>query len=300
VQPRAPSQSVPPGASRFNWEPLVSSYRAMLRDGIQPVVLALGTPVWARMPGWDRPGGCSLPGGGCVYPPAAAQIPQWRAFLRGLMVHLPRMRALEVWNEPNLAHFFAPRPSPGLYARMLRAADQAARQVGFKRPIITAGLAPEAPRHADKLPPARFLSRLYELAGRGAFDGIATHPYPDDPPWVANMTGNLDQLRAVTRRFHDAGKPLWITEVGLGGTSRGQGHFAVPLVHQGPILARMYRSVQGSDVQSFIVFNLYDSTSLGNRFGAYGVVSPKLEPKPAYCYLAHHLGHTRSCTGRGP
>jgi hypothetical protein len=299
IEPRAPGQPLPPGQPRFNWEPLVQRYRAMLRNGIQPVVLAMGTPTWARMPGWDRPGTCSTPGGTCAFPPAPQHIAEWRTFLRGLMVHLPRMRALEVWNEPNSAHFFAPKPSPALYAKMLRAADQAAQQVGFKRPIITAGLAPDRPHRSAKMPPAQFLTRVYELDGASAFDGIGTHPYPAGPPWVANMTANLNQLRAVRRHFHDGGKPLWITEVGLGGTPGGQGHFAVPLAEQGPILTRMYRSVQGSDVRSFIIFNLFDSNH-GGRFGAYGVVGPTLTPKPAYCYLARHVGHSHACPAAGP
>jgi hypothetical protein len=216
------------------------------------------------------------------------------------MVHLPDMLALEIWNEPNSARFFAPHPSPALYARLLKAADPAAREVGFDRPIITGGLAPERPRHAGKMPPAEFLTRVYELVGREAFDGIGTHPYPAGPPWVANMNTNLDQLRAVARRFHDAGKPLWITEVGLGGTAGGAGLFSAPLDRQGPILASMYRSVQGGDVRAFLIYNLYDSIGGGNRFAPYGVLTPALRPKPAYCYLAQHLGGTSACPAGTP
>ena len=299
VEPRAPGQPAPQNGARFNWEPLTSRYRAMLRDGAAPVMLAWGSPAWARVPGWDRPAGCSAPGGGnCTFPPGPAHIPQWRAFLRGLMVHFPDMRALEIWNEPNLARSFAPRPSPALYARMLQAADQAAREVGFDRPIITGGLSPSPPS-AGKMPPARFLSRVYELAGGAPFDGIGTHPYPAGPPWVANMNANLDQLRAVSERFHDAPKPLWITEVGIGGAPGGVGQFNVPLAQQGPILVRMYRSIQRSEVRAFIIYSLYDSIAGGERFGPYGVVGPNLEPKPAYCYLAQHIGRTHACPAAG-
>jgi hypothetical protein len=244
---------------------------------------------------------CGAPAGaGCAFPPATAHVADWRAFLRALMVRFPRMRALEIWNEPNSTRFFAPRPSPALYARMLRAADQAARQVGFEPPVITGGLAPELPRHAGKVPPARFLSAVYEAAGAGTFDGIGAHPYADGPPWVADMTRNLDQLRAVRDRFGDRGKPLWITEAGLGGTASGQGEHSVPLEEQGPILTRMYRAIQGTDVRAFIVYTLYDSPIGGKRFGPYGVVGPDLRPKPAYCELARRLGHVSACEPGGP
>jgi hypothetical protein len=294
VQPLPPSEAAARGAPRFNWAPLVSRYRAMLADGIRPIVVAYGSPVWARMRGWDRPGICSLPSGGCSFPPAPQRIPQWRAFVRGLMVHLPKMRALEVWNEPNYARFFAPRPEPALYVRLLRAADEAAREVGFRPPIITGGLAAvhSAP---GKVPPPDFLSRIYDIAGKRAFDGIGAHPYPSGPGWTASMTAALDRLRAVSARFGDRSKPIWITEVGIGATRSDGGHFDVPLDQQGPLLARMYRAVQRMNVRSFLVYQLYDFNDTTSRFATYGVLTQSLRPKPAYCFMAQHIGGTRAC-----
>jgi len=295
IQPLPPAEAAARGEPRFRWAPLMRRYHAILRDGIRPVVVAYGTPAWARIPGWERPGMCGLPAGGCAFPPAPRHLPAWRAFVRGLMTHMPQMRALEVWNEPNSARFFAPHPEPALYARMLRAVDEAARQVHFERPIITGGLAPDSPVNAGKMLPAEYLTRVYEIAGQDAFDGIGAHPYPDGPPWTANMTANLDQLRSVSARFGDRSKPIWITEVGLGGTPSGAGTFNVPLDRQGPILARMYRAVQGTSVRSFIIFALNDTGIPRNRFGVYGVLTPTLQPKPAYCYLAEQLGQTHPC-----
>jgi polysaccharide biosynthesis protein PslG len=211
------------------------------------------------------------------------------------MAHLPRMAALEVWNEPNFRTFFAPHADPRLYARLLRAADDAAHRAHFRQPILTGGLSPGASTGA-KMPQAKFLARVYEIAGKGSFDGIGAHPYPSGSPWVADMTANLEQLRTVSGRFGDGSKPLWITEVGIGGTPSGEGHFNVPLDQQGPLLARMYRAVQGMNVRSFLIYTLSDvggaSTS---RFATYGVLTPALRPKPAYCYLAQHVGHTGAC-----
>src|SRR5204863_2794869 len=66
IEPLPPSKAAAMGVPRFNWRPLISRYRAMLHDGIRPVVVAFGAPPWARAPGWDRPGACA----GCFYPPA--------------------------------------------------------------------------------------------------------------------------------------------------------------------------------------------------------------------------------------
>ncbi len=292
--------TIEPRPGEFDWEPVVSRYRAMLRDGVRPIVVAYGSPGWARVPGWDRPGMCGLPGGGCAFPPAPGRIPEWRAFVRGLMVRMPKMEALEVWNEPNSSRYFAPHPRPALYVQMLRAADEAARQVGFERPIITGGLAPTGPIRAGKFPAPEFLSRVYELAGKDAFDGIGAHPYPDGPPWVAGMRSNLNQLRRVSARFGDASKPLWITEVGLGGTPSGDGRYDVALGRQGPVLERMYRSTRDDDVRSFIIYTLNDTGVPETRFAVYGVLTPAFRPKPAYCYLARHLGGTHPCDGPAP
>ena len=290
IEPLAPSAAAARGVPRFNWAPVISRYRAMIHAGIQPVVVAFGAPVWARAPGWARSGGCA----GCSYPPGPQHLAEWRAFLRALMAHLPRMSALEVWNEPNYASFFAPQADPALYAQLLRAADHAARQVDFRRPILTGGLSPVPPA-AGKIPPAEFLSRVYRIAGKRAFDGIGAHPYPARPSWTAGMTANLDELRRVSERFGDRSKPLWVTEVGVGGDRGGAGHFDVALDRQGPVLARMHRATRGMNVRSFLIYALTDLGGSPSRFATYGVLTPALRPKPAYCYLARHVGRTRAC-----
>jgi hypothetical protein len=299
IEPLPPSQAAARGLPRFNWAPLVRRYHAMLRNGIRPIVVAYGSPAWARSRQEHRPKVCGPSGGGCSYRPEPRRIPQWQAFLRGLMVHLPKMKALEIWNEPNHPKFFAPRPAPGLYARLLTAANHAAREAGFHRPIISGGLAP-IPSGGGRVPPPQFLSRVYEVAGKKAFDGIGAHPYPGGPPWTDKMTADLDRLRTVSARFDDGSKPLWITEVGLGGIPGGAGRFNVSADRQGPVLARMYRAARELKVRSFLIYTLYDSGLPDTRFGTYGVLDPALRPKPAYCYLTRHVGGRRTCPRTSP
>ncbi len=200
------------------------------------------------------------------------------------------MLALEVWNEPNLPRFFAPRPSPPLYSRLLGAANRAARLSGVPVTLVTGGLTTGVSRAAGGIPAPRFLTRIYQLTGKASFDGIGSHPYPQGRPWVGSMTASLDQLRRVRDRFRDGATPLWITEVGIGGTSARRREGSVGLARQGPILARMYRSTQRSDVRAFIIYALRDWPTEGPKFEPFGVVGADLRPKPAYCYLASHLG----------
>ena len=296
VEPTPPVDRGGRRVHTFHWGPVVRLYNAMLSARIRPIVLAYGAPKWARRRGWERPGACRVRHSkGCSYPPNRQHLSDWRTFIEALMRHFPRMLALEVWNEPNLPRFFAPRPSPALYSRLLDAADRAAHRSGVPATILTGGLTSSASRAHGGIPAARFLRRIYELTGKASFDGIGTHPYPQGPPWVRSMSANIDQLRRVRDRFHDRATPLWITEVGVGGTSARRRKGSVGLAHQGPILARMYRSTQNSDVRSFIIYSLRDSPKEGPKFEPFGVVRANLQAKPAYCYLARHLAGVRLC-----
>ena len=206
------------------------------------------------------------------------------------MRRLPRMLALEVWNEPNLPRFFAPQPSPAGYSRLLRAAGRAARLSGDPVTILTGGLTASASRADGGIPAPRFLARIYQLNDKASFDGIGAHPYPQRRPRVRSMSASLDRLRRVRDRFDDRETPLWVTEVGVGGTSGRRSQASVALARQGPVLARMYRSAQRRDVKAFIFYALRDSPTEGPKFEPFGVVRANLRPKPAYCYLASHLG----------
>ena len=48
----------------------------------------------------------------CAFPPRAEHLDAWRRFVRRAVERYPDVRAIEVWNEPNLSRFWAPRPTP--------------------------------------------------------------------------------------------------------------------------------------------------------------------------------------------
>ncbi len=76
VEPDPPVSSGGRRIHIYDWGPVMKSYRAMLAAGIRPVVLASGTPEWARQKGWRRPGACrARHGKACSYPPAAGICP---------------------------------------------------------------------------------------------------------------------------------------------------------------------------------------------------------------------------------
>ncbi|MGH2926227.1 MAG: hypothetical protein ACRDK1_09685 [Solirubrobacterales bacterium] len=298
VEPAPPRTVDGSRAHAYKWGPIARIYDAMLAAGVQPVALAYGAPSWARRSGWSRPGVCAASHGKvCAYPPSRRHLADWRAFVGAMLRRFPALVALEVWNEPNLPRFFAPRPSPALYSQLVKAAHRAAVDAGSSTPILTAGLSVGASDVKGGIGAPSFLTGVYRTAGKESFDGIGAHPYPRGPPRAANMTTALDRLRRVRDRFGDASTPIWITEVGVGGTSGPRGKLSVRLPAQGPVLASMYRATQGADIRSFIIYALRDTPIEGPKFEPFGVVRANLRPKPAYCYLARRLGGARLCGG---
>jgi hypothetical protein len=60
---------------------------------------------------------------------------------------------------------------------------------------------------------ADFLQKMYRATPgiRSKFQGVALHPYTSD---YHELVPYVEELRAVLGRNHDAGKGLWITELG--------------------------------------------------------------------------------------
>jgi len=218
-----------------------------------------------------------------MYPPLPKYDKQWKAFVKAAVKRYPNVRAIEIWNEPNLATFWSPAADPNRYATVLKAASAGVRAAGSNKPVLTGGLFP-ATTNGGNVSAKEFLDRVYASAGAGAFEGIGSHPYAHQASYVERMWTRLDALRAVRDQYGDGATPLWITEAGIS-TEATSG---VPPDQQGDLLAELYRSIEGHDVRSFVVHRLYDVGS--DYWGQYGVLHQDLTPKPAYCELGGAIG----------
>jgi hypothetical protein len=111
----------------------------------------------------------------------------------------------EIWNEPNLAHFWRPRPDAAEYARLFVAAATSIREVDPQAEVIVGGLyASGAPGFVAELRAAG--PDVLTLA-----DGLALHPYGAGPEQV------LAHVRRVRQALRAAGHPsmgLFVNEVG--------------------------------------------------------------------------------------
>lgn len=129
--------------------------------------------------------------------------------------------AYEIWNEPNFARFWDPKPSARAYARLLKAAYPAVKQGDPNARVVFGGLS---------LNDYAFLKKAYAAGIKGSFDVMAVHPFScsDGPGTVTrdnrgriepgSFLGYREVRRSmVARRDY---KPIWFTEFGWSTTSQ--------------------------------------------------------------------------------
>ena len=201
-----------------------------------PLLVVSHAPSWAEAPGrWPY----AYPGS---WSPSPAALEAFAAALArrydgsfpdpGAPGHLlPRVAALQAWNEPNLAHYLEPQwvaqngrwiPfSPLAYRQLLNGFYAGVKSVAPADLVSAAGVAPTGdPDGVGRMAPIRFLRALFCLSPRGArepcpepahFDAVAFHPLsvenPDRPAassldLAISDTGKLTGLLASAERLH--------------------------------------------------------------------------------------------------
>ena len=184
-------------------------YCEALAQGIRPIFHITGAPEWAA-----DPGGCPLVS--CLYPPRDEELAELRELATEVAERYPEAAAIEAWNEPNLATYWA-RPDPKRYAEVLEAIDSGVAAAGSRIPVLGGSLSNTSRDDATRADFAPFLRRMM-AAGAGAdMDGLAFHPYPIGP-----LGSGRDRFESTMARLHRAlraagegAMPIWITEVGL-------------------------------------------------------------------------------------
>jgi polysaccharide biosynthesis protein PslG len=112
------------------------------------------------------------------------------------------VQTYEIWNEPDSAEFWTPRPDPGRYAQLYEQARDAILAADPNARVLVGGLKS----------PSTFLPAMVAAQPqlRGHIDGVAIHPYGD--PLVV-----LSKIRAARAAIAALGLgpvPLYVTEFG--------------------------------------------------------------------------------------
>jgi hypothetical protein len=176
--------------------------------------------VWAS-PSWAAP---QLR----LEPSRGWQLRAWASFLRRAVQRyglggtlwssdpeLPYMpiRRWEIWNEENIVTFG--RADPERFAELVRVSGRVIHAGGGE--AILGGLFGRPLQVPPNVGSGDYLSRIYRARHvKQFFDGVALHPYIAD---AAAMRPQILNLRRIMRIHHDAGTPIYVTELGWGSDS---------------------------------------------------------------------------------
>ncbi len=145
-----------------------------------------------------------------------------------------RIRAYEIWNEPNLAREWGGQPpDPGAYVRLLKVAYAAIKRADPNAMVISAGLTPTGTWSNEAMPDDVYLENMYVAMGGnsdGYFDVLGAHgagykaPPEMSPDEVASNPAygghrifcfrRVEDLRAVMVKYGDSDKQVALLEFG--------------------------------------------------------------------------------------
>jgi hypothetical protein len=130
-----------------------------------------------------------------------------------------RIEYWEIWNEPNLPHFWT-HPDPVAYTRLLQAAYPAIKATDPAAMVVAGALAPVGPDEGG-YPTLAFVDAMYAAGAKGSFDALSFHPYSVGSPLAsADTTAVIHHFVLAVPALHErmvrAGdsRPIWLTEAG--------------------------------------------------------------------------------------
>jgi hypothetical protein len=242
----------------YRWPDLLVAQLA--RNGIRPVFSIFGTPKWAS--------GSRYQG----VPPIRGYAKQsWKHFVEEAVRHYGRegtfwrehpdlkkkaVKSWQIWNEPNLAKYFAKegakplrlvKNAPRKYAKVVQAADNAIHRVDMRANVILAGLTARSMFDGGKGTTKRrvvadkFLRKFLQVPGINKhFNAVGLHPYT---PSLNKFKQAIKKTRKIMRRGGARKKDVWLTEMGWGSGKPNRFRTNKGLKGQAKILKKSFKLV---------------------------------------------------------
>jgi hypothetical protein len=274
--------------------------------GLEVLPFIYEAPAWAvaraKVPG---PGNATAPK--TLPVKTGAQRAYWENFLRLVVGHygpggsfwaanpgLPEhpIRTWQIWNEQNFKYFVV-RPSPADYGKLVNISYSAIKSVDPGAKLILGGMFAR-PKEAEfkKKPPQAyfatdFLDQLYRTTPgiKNKFSGVALHPYTTA---YQQLTPDIEEFRAILKENHDAGKGLWITEIGWSSEHPDPAHdaFAKGMAGQAAQLKgafTLFKQKQAKwKLQRVYWFSVDDQAGSCNFCGGSGLFGAGFTPKKSW------------------
>lgn len=272
--------------------------------GINVLPFVYDAPAWAVAP-------ARVPGSTAMAPrtvpvKTGAQRSAWSNFLKLVVARygpggsfwvanpaLPQhpIRTWQIWNEENFKYFVV-RPNPADYGKLVNISYSAIKSVDRGAKLILGGMfaRPGEARLKVKPPQAYyasdFLDRLYSSTPgiKKKFSGIALHPYTAT---YRQLTPDIEEFLTVLKANHDAGKKLWITEIGWSSEPPSRGDsFAKGPKGQVTQLKGAFKLFKAKakkwKLQRIYWFSIDDQPGLCNFCGGSGLFGEGFVPKKSW------------------
>lgn len=166
----------------------------------------------------------------------------------------------EIWNEYNLINFNKSFEPPETYAKMLKAAYTAIKNVN---PNITVIGIDTAQIELD------FTRRVFEAGGYDYLDVVSVHPYDWSGQFrEGKLLEDMEALKNLMREFGEE-KPVWITELGF--SSYNNGYTQEEQAAKTILLNGLIRAYDLCDV--FTQYCFYDRSNQNDQECCWGFVN---------------------------
>lgn len=271
----------------FNWASTDRVVDAARARGLQVLGLVLFTPRWAQDP--------SVPAGNTHGRPASATA--FGTFAGQAAAHFAgRISNWEIWNEPNLSSFFAPRVDAPFYTSMLSASYSAIHAALPGATVMSGGLAPAGDTtDGSATSPLTFLTQMYAGGAHTSMDAVAMHPYcypamADDASTASwNAFYRLRNMHDVMASNGDGAKKIWLTEFGAP-TATVQTGIGPVVINEQTQASMISNGVASARTLPYVgptfVYTIRDyGTGNADPEQNYGMLRTDFSAKPAYAAL---------------
>jgi exo-beta-1,3-glucanase (GH17 family) len=197
----------------------------------------------------------------------------------------PRAAGIEIWNEPNTPYFWAPKPDPIAYAKLLAQCYKAIKRVRPKMRVAGGATSSGVPSQPapGQIVATDFVAALQASGGFRHMDALSLHAYAEQGDTSGeSAVANVQAVREVLSRKNRK-MPIWITETGV--TTSGPD--AVSPEAQALTLLRLsQRLPEVAGVEMVLIHTLVEPPGDPNSpETGFGVVRSDMQAKPAYCIL---------------
>jgi len=211
------------------------------------------------------------------------------------------IRTWQIWNEENFKYFVV-RPNPADYGKLVNISYTAIKSVDPGAKLILGGMFARPGEAKFKVKPPQayyasdFLDRLYSTTPgiKKKFSGVALHPYTAN---YQQLTPDIEEFISVLKTNHDAGKKLWITEIGWSSEPKSAGDsFAKGPKGQVTQLNGAFRLFKAKaarwKLQRIYWFSVDDQAGICNFCGGSGLFAKGFLPKKSWFAYVKFAGGT--------